>query len=182
MKYSGGTFSGFKSALCTREIMVLGLRCTPEGRLPDMTRVDKISNWGELFDLSDVRSFLGTIGVCRMFIKNFAHRAHHLVKLMRKDAVFEYGPKQIEAQDDLKNALLDSPALCPIDYCSDASVILSVDTSYIAIGYILSQGDNENIKLRHYSRFGLITLNEREARFSQPKLELYGLYRSLRAL
>jgi len=78
--------------------------------------------------------------------------------------------------------LLDSPALRPIDYCSDASVILSVNTSYIAIGYILSQGDNENIKLRHYSRFGLITLNEREACFSQPKLELYGLYRSLRAL
>jgi len=73
MKYSGGTFSGFKSALCTREIMVLGHRCTPEGHLPDTTRVDKISNWGELFDLSDVRSFLGTIGVCCMFIKNFAH-------------------------------------------------------------------------------------------------------------
>ena len=73
MKYSGGTFSGFKSALCTREIMVLGHRCTPEGRLPDTTRVDKISNWGELYDVSDVRSFLGTIGVCRMFIRNFAH-------------------------------------------------------------------------------------------------------------
>jgi hypothetical protein len=39
-----------------------------------------------------------------------------------------------------------------------------------------------NVKLRHYSRFGSITLNEREARFSQPKLELYGLYRSIRAL
>jgi hypothetical protein len=31
MKYSGSTFSRFKSALCTREIMVLGHCCMPEG-------------------------------------------------------------------------------------------------------------------------------------------------------
>jgi len=32
MKYSGGTFSGFKSILCASEITVLGHRCTFEGR------------------------------------------------------------------------------------------------------------------------------------------------------
>jgi hypothetical protein len=182
MKYSGGTFSGFKSILCAREITVLGHRCTPEGRLPDVTQIDKISNWGRLRDLSDVRAFLGTIGVCRMFIRNFAHRAHHLVKLTRKDAPFEYGPEQVAAQEDLKQALLNSPALRPIDYTSDMAVILSVDTSYIAVGYILGQYDADNTKQRHFARFGSITLNDREARFSQPKLELYGLYRALRAL
>ena len=30
-------------------------------------------------------------------------------------------------------------------------------------------------------RFGSIPLNDRERRFSQPKLELYGLFRALRA-
>src|SRR5271154_4191652 len=84
--------------------------------------------------------------------------------------------------DDLKNALLTSPALRPIDYKSDASVILSVDTSYIAVGFILSQEALENPRLRYHSRFSSITLNERECRFSQPKLQLYGLYRALRAL
>ncbi len=182
MKYSGGTFSGYKSALCTREITVLGHRCTPEGRLPDVTKVDKIANWGELFDLTDVRAFLGTIGVCRMFIQNFAHRAHHLAKLTRKDAPFEYGPLQIEAQEDLKQALLTSPALRPIDYASGATVVLAVDMLYLAVGYILGQCDAEHTKTRYFSCFGSITLNDREARFSQPKLELYGLYRSLRAL
>jgi len=182
MKYSGGTFSGYKSALCTREITVLGHRCTPEGRLPDLTKVDKVANWGELFNLTDVRAFLGTIGVCRMFIRNFAHRAHHLSKLTRKDALFEYGPPQIEAQEDLKQALLASPALRLIDYASGASVVLAVDTSYIAVGYILGQYSLEHTKTRYVARFGSITLNDREARFSQPKLELYGLYRSLRAL
>ena len=182
MKYSGGTFSGFKSVLCARETTVLGHRCTPEGRLPNLSQVAKIVNWGALNDLTDVRAFLGTLGVCRMFIRNFAHRAHHLVKLTRKDAPFEYAEPQITAQEDLKAALLSSPALRPIDYTNGAAVILSVDTSYIAVGYILSQCDTDDKDKRYFARFGSITLNDREARFSQPKLELYGLYRTLRAL
>ena len=182
MKYCGGTFSGYKSFLCRPEIIVLGHRCTPHGRLPDDSRVNKIVNWGPCKDLTDVRAFVGTIGVCRLFIRNFAHRAHHLVKLTRKGAEWEFGPKQLAAMQDLKDALINSPALKPIDYDSSAPVILSVDTSYIAVGYILSQCDPDNLKLRYHSRFGSITLNEREARFSQPKLELYGLYRALRTL
>src|SRR5271168_4644182 len=81
MKYSGGTFSGYKSFLCRSEITVLGHQCTYGGRLPDQTRVSKIVKWGPCKDLTDVRAFLGTIGVCRLFIRDFSHRAHHLIKL-----------------------------------------------------------------------------------------------------
>jgi hypothetical protein len=182
MKYSGGTFSGYKSFLCAPEITVLGHRCTINGRLPDESRVIKITNWAPCPDLSDVRAFVGTVGLCRMFIRNFASRAHHLVKLTRKGTSFEFGDEQLAAMNDLKEALVNSPALRPINYTSDAPVILSVDTSYIAVGFLLAQCDPENPKLRYYAKFGSITLNEREARFSQPKLELYGLYRTLRTL
>ena len=113
MKYSGGTFSGYKSVLCTCKISVLGHRCTPEGRLPDPSKVDKIEKWRPLHDLSDMHAFLGTIGVCWMFIRNFTHHAHHLVKLTRKEMPFEYGQDQIAVQEDLKQALLASPALRP---------------------------------------------------------------------
>ena len=182
MKYSGGTYSGYKTTLCAPEITVVGHRCTYDGRLPDQGRVTKVSNWGPCENLSDVRAFLGTIGVCRLFIQNFARRAHHLVKLTRKDAEWEFGQDQLDAMDDLKQALLSSSALRPIDYNSDAPIILSVNTSYIAVGYILSQANLKNPRIRYHSRFGSITLNERESRFSQAKLELYGLYRALRTL
>jgi hypothetical protein len=129
MKYSGGTFSGLKTTLCAPEITVLGHRCTIEGRLPNQSRVGKIVNWGPCKDLSDIRAFLGTIGVCRLFIKNFSHRAHQLVKLTRKGAPWEFNQDQLSAMEDLKQALLTSPALRPIDYTSSASVVLSVDTS-----------------------------------------------------
>ena len=182
MKFCGGTFSGVKSFLCRPEITVLGHRCTIDGRKPEQSQVDKIVKWGPCRDLSDVRAFLGTIGVCRLFIQNFAKRAHHLVKLTRKGVPWEFGQEQLDAMQDLKDALLASPALKPIDYNSDSPVILSVDTSNIAVGLILSQCDPNDPKRRYFAKFGSITLNEREARFSQPKLELYGLYRALASL
>jgi hypothetical protein len=108
MKYSGGTFSGFKSNLCASEIELLGQRCTSEGRLPNEARVLKVKNWESCTDLSDVRAFIGTIGICRMFIKNFAHRAHHLVRLTRKGTEWVFGQDQLDAMEDLKDALINS--------------------------------------------------------------------------
>ena len=101
---------------------------------------------------------------------------------MRKDAPFVFGPEQISAQDALKTALLSSPALRPINYTSNSPVILGVDTSSIAVGYLLCQCDANNPRIRRYTRFGSITLNDHESRFSQPKLELYGLFRALQLL
>ena len=113
----------------------------------DQSKVSKIVNWGPCKTLSDVCTFLGTIGVCRLFIRNFAHRAHHLVKLTRKDTVWEFRQDHLDAMDNLKQALLILPALRPINYQSDAPVILSVDTSHIAVGYILSQDNLDNPQL-----------------------------------
>ena len=111
VKYCGGTFSGPKSILCAEEIIAVGHRCTPQGRLPDPKYVDKITKWGPCKDISEVRAFLGTIGVCRMFILNFAKRANPLVHLTRKGIPFHFGEEQRAAQEDLKKALLASPAL-----------------------------------------------------------------------
>jgi hypothetical protein len=80
--------------------------------------------------------------------------------------------------DTVKHAVSTSSAIRPINYSSQDEVILSVDSSYIACGWILSQITNGK---RYPSRYGSITWNEREARYSQAKIELYGLFRALRA-
>ena len=64
--------------------------------------------------------------------------------------------------EDLKQAVITSPALQPIDYTSSAPVILTVDTSYIAVSFILSQCDPNDPRVRYYAQFSFITLNERE--------------------
>lgn len=75
MKYCGGMFSGHKTVLCTAEITIVGHRCTIEGRLPEVDRVGVITRWPACKTVSEVRMFLGTIGVCRNFIKDFAKLA-----------------------------------------------------------------------------------------------------------
>jgi hypothetical protein len=182
MTYCSRTFSGPKLFLCVPEIIVLGHRCNIKGRMPDPTQIDAVSKWGPCRTLTEVKAFLGTIGVCRIFIQNFAKRAAALINLTRKDVPFEFRPEHIAAQEDLKQALINSPAIQAIDYSSNAPIILSVDTSHIAVGFFLSQCDPNNPRKRYYSHFRSITLNEHESRFSQAKLELYGLYRALSAL
>src|ERR1700690_1157297 len=68
MKYCGGTFSGKKSFLCVVEIMVLGHRCNSEGRLPDEGLIDKLKNQSDCKSLTEVRTFLGTVGIGWIFI------------------------------------------------------------------------------------------------------------------
>ena len=182
MKYCGGMFSGKKLLLCACEITIVVHVCTPEGCIPDPLRVDKIVNWGLCKDLSEVRAFLGTVGVVRVFIQDFTHLMHPLTLLTQKEAPFIFGPEQISVQEALKAALLASPALRPIDYTSPTPVILAIDTSQIAVGFLLCQCNAENPHICRFARFGSITLNNCKSHFSQPKLELYGLFRVLRLL
>jgi len=97
IKHAGGMFSSFKSILCSPEVTVLGHCCTIEGRLPCVKRISVIANWGPCSNITDVCSFLGTIGVCRIFIRNFAHRAHPISKLLRHNQPFEWGTLQVAA-------------------------------------------------------------------------------------
>ncbi len=111
MEYVSDTFSGMKLMLCAEEITAVGHRCTPIGCLPDESRVWTVRNWGPCKELSEVRAFLGMIAVARIFIKDFAKRAHSLMQLTWKGVPFEFGEAQLKAMEDLKQALLEFPAL-----------------------------------------------------------------------
>lgn len=181
MKYSGGKFSGKKATLCLDNVVVLGHCCGYIGRRPEPKNYDKVLNWGRCEDVSQVRAFLGTMGLFRTWMMNYSKIAKPIQDLTRKEIPFEWGERQDKAQEELKEVLRTSPALKPLDYTSDRPVILAVDTSYLAIGFFICQQDAIDKKRRVYARFGSIGMNEREARFSQPKRELYGLFRTLKA-
>ena len=102
---------GYKVMLGASEIMVVSHQCTYEGRLLDESQIEKVLNWGPCKNISEVCTFLGMVGVCRMFIRNFAHRANLLTMLTCKNHPFIFGPEQIDVQDDLKQAIINSPAL-----------------------------------------------------------------------
>jgi len=81
--------------------------------------------------------------------------------------------------EDLKQVIVTAPCLQQMDYHSNQCVILAVDSSCIAMGFILLQlrADNK----RYSSQFGSITWNERESHYSQAKIEIYGLWHTLQA-
>ena len=80
----------------------------------------------------------------------------------------------------LKDEIIKSPALCCLDYMSGREVVLAVNTSVIAVGFILLQQGEDG--KRYLNRFGSISLTSVESWYSQAKLELYGLFRALRAV
>ena len=180
IKHAGGTLSGIKSKICTETADIVGHKCTINGRLPNDDRIQKIIDWPICKNLTEVRGFLGTLGTIRVFIKDFAMHARPLVQLTRKDVEFEFTEEHIMAMEKMKMFVQNCTAIRAIDYESDREVNLAVDSSWMGVGFILSQQGEDG--KRYPSRYGSITWNETEQRYSQAKLELYGLFRALKAL
>lgn len=178
VKTAGATFSANKSQICRPEALIVGQRCNSQGREPDTEKVSKILKWPVLKTPKQVRQFLGLCGTVRIWIPNYSKIVRPLTELYHKDKEFEWNERRQDAFDTIKCLVATSPALHPIDYESERAVILAVDSSKEAVGMILFQVD-ENGRKRP-ARYGSIPMSERESRYSQPKLELFGLYRALR--
>jgi hypothetical protein len=178
IKCVGATFSPKKIQLCKPEALIVGIQCNAKGRLPDAERVAKIIRWPTLTTPKEARRFLGLCGTVRIWIKDFSAVTRPLSELYHKDEEFEWTEEREKAFEQLKQIVSSAPALRPIDYTSDNPIILSVDTSNVAVGFILSQLD-ENGR-RRPARYGSLPIGKTESQYSQAKLELYGLYRALR--
>lgn len=194
MRAAGCTAAGAKFVLATPVVHIVGSLCSLDGRLPHHGIITKILNWPRPKDPTGVRGLIGTASVARNWIKDFAKIAKPLTELTKLQKFeFEWNEKAEKAMIQLKEAITTIPALRTLDLqaAMDAprdapegkpgkgQVILAVDSSIIAAGYILSQIFEDG---RHPILYGSITWNDVESRYSQPKIELYGLYRALTAL
>nr|GAT45172.1 predicted protein [Mycena chlorophos] len=178
VKLAGGTFSGTKVQICRREALIVGQLCSPEGQMPDRKKSSAILDWPALTSAKEVRHFLGLCGTVRNWIPNYSSIIRPLTELYRQGTEFIWDQRRADAFEDIKELVASAPALTPIDYPSQRLVILSVDSSNVATGMILSQLDEQG--RRRPARYGSLPMSERESRYSQPKLELFGLYRALR--
>ena len=116
----------------------------------------------------------------RIWIKNYSTIARPLVNLTCKGAPFIWEEEHENAMHTLKDAIVHSSALISIDYTTDCIIYLSINSSYRGVGWILSQDCADGHC--HPACFGSISWSECKARYSQAKLELYGLFRALQAL
>ncbi|GBG88222.1 hypothetical protein CBR_g46789 [Chara braunii] len=84
------TASGPKSILAVLEVTILGFRCGAYGMKPDPTKTDKISQWPiPLRTTTEVRAFLGVVGLWRIFIKGFAKIVEPIRAMIREGDTME---------------------------------------------------------------------------------------------
>jgi len=167
-----------KAQICLPEVLIVEQRCNALGCEPDTSKIDKILKWPTLSTPKEVRQFLGLCGTVRIWIPGYSKLVRPLTQLYHKDKEFVWEEPQQKAFDNIKQLITTASALQPINYNSDQPVILSVNSSQDAAGMILSQLDDQGKK--QPARYGSVPMSERESCYSQPKLELFGLYRALR--
>ena len=148
--------------------------CECSRGIPDQSKVDKVLKWPPPQNVKEARGFLGLCGTVHIWIPNYSALTSSITELWRKGTSFKWTEQRQAAFHALKQAVTSAPALWPIDYKSNNPIILSVDSSIMAVGIILSQLDENGCK--RPARYGSLPFLGVESRYVQSKLELYGLY------
>jgi hypothetical protein len=180
LRCASATVSMKKLFVAVPEVVILGHKCTYEGRMPDDSKTAKIHDWPPCKTITNVHAFLGITGYMRIWIKNYSTIARPLHHLTCKSQPFIWHKEHAAAMQALKDAIVHSSALISIDYEADRTIYLAIDSSVRGVGWILSQDCAD--RRRRPSHFGSIAWDEREGRYLQAKVELYGLFRALRAM
>jgi hypothetical protein len=140
------------------EVRYLGHRISAGGIVPDPDKVQAIAGMPPPSNLKHAHTFLQTCSWFRRFIPNFANISKPLSDLLKKNAVWEWGPAQQEAFETLKNRLITAPILQQADLSKPFT--LRTDASSHAIGAALLQGEeNEERPIEYASR--LLTAPEK---------------------
>jgi transposase InsO family protein len=100
-------------------------------------KIDAVTAWPVLTSVPDVRSFLGTVGYYRKFVRMFSEIASPLTELLQKDRAFEWGDRQQKAFDELKKAVSQQPVLILPD--PSKPYVVTTDASGFAVGAWLGQ-------------------------------------------
>ncbi|KAL3687049.1 hypothetical protein R1sor_013358 [Riccia sorocarpa] len=174
------TLSGVKSTFGVREVVIVGHLCGWFGRKPEAAKIDAIQRIREVCkSLSEVRRFLGMCVFYYIWIPHYAHIAEPLYALSRKGQKFRWEEKHVDAMRRLKALLSSSPVLGRVDYHCGRPMILTVDTSPIAIGWAVGQNDENGNRIA--VRFGARVLSSRQREYPQVKRELWGVVTAMKA-
>lgn len=158
-----------KCSFFKRSVTYLGHEVCEQGIKPCSKNVEKALQMTRPVNASEVRSFLGTAGFFRRFIRDYATVAEPLTRLLRKAQAFEWGEKQEEAFVALKNSLTQAPILAFPDMSQET--ILTTDASGVGIGAILSQHPQDDPSMERVVAYASRTLRGPEKRYATTHAE-----------
>ena len=161
-----------KCRLFAKEADYLGHVVSEAGVTVSPEKVKAIVEWPTPETVTDVRSFLGTAGYYRRFVRDFGTVAAPLHRLTDKNAKWIWTEEHQRAFETLKTALTTTPILrFPVP---DAPYILNTDASLTGIGAVLSQLIDGQEKVLGYAS---CTLNKAEQNYCVTRRELLAVVR-----
>ncbi|GJZ94326.1 putative reverse transcriptase domain-containing protein [Tanacetum coccineum] len=127
------------------KVQFLGHVIDSQGIHVDPAKIESIKEWVSPKTSTKIHQFLGLVGYYRRFIEGFLKITKSLTKLTQKKVKFEWGNKQEEAFQLLKQKLCSAPILAlPV---GSEDFIVYCDASIKGLGAVLMQ--REKI-WRHY--------------------------------
>ncbi len=152
---SGATILGSKMVLVTLRLQLLGAEVSLDGAHISHEVTAKLAKWPTCRNPTEVRGFLGTVGVVRHWIRDFAKIAKPLTILTKKMPLNEFEWRSEEAQeamDLLKHLAATAIPVRALDYelawkvklldQRDGKlglVTVHMDLSSISVGWMIAQ-------------------------------------------
>ncbi|GKE11135.1 reverse transcriptase domain-containing protein, partial [Tanacetum coccineum] len=147
------------------EGIVLGHKVSRKGLEVDKAKIDVIAKLPPPTNVKAVRSFLGHAGFYRRFIKDFSKISRPMMKLLKKDSVFNFDEECNKAFETLKEKLTNAPIMVSPNWsllfelmcdASDFSILLLQEFDI----EIKNKKGAENVVADHLSRLEKPNLKE----------------------
>ena len=166
-----------KCSLFKEEINYLAYWVSKQGVWPNDTNLKATAECTPPQTYTDIRAFLGLIGLYRQFIKGFVQIAQPLNEHLagegasRKSKHVSLSEDAQEAFQALKEACMSSPVLAFANYTKD--FLLEMDNSKEGLGVVLSQKQADGYC--HPVAYGSWALTAHEKNYHSTKLEFLAL-------
>ncbi|GKB81891.1 putative reverse transcriptase domain-containing protein [Tanacetum coccineum] len=122
------------------KVQFLGHVIDSKGIHVDPAKIKSIKDWASPKSPTEIRQFLGLAGYYRRFIEGFSKISKSMTKLTQKGVKFDWGDKQEEAFQLLKQKLCSAPILALPEGSED--FIVYCDASIKGLGVVLMQREN----------------------------------------
>ena len=107
-------------------------------------KIQAVQDWPTPTSVSHIRSFIGTAGYYRKFIRDFSAIASPLTELTKDRVQFIWGESQVNAFQQLKAAIVAGPVLILPDPA--LPYVVHTDASGYAVGAVLQQDQGDGLK------------------------------------
>ncbi|GKA64906.1 putative reverse transcriptase domain-containing protein [Tanacetum coccineum] len=119
------------------KVQFLGHVIDSRGIHVDPAKIESIKDWASPKTPTEIRQFLGLAGYYRRFIEGFSKIAKSMTKLTQKGVKFDWGEKEENAFQLIKQKLCSAPILALPEGSED--FVVYCDASHKGLGVVLMQ-------------------------------------------